>query len=191
MFCLNILMHSAKGLYASCFHLTFRPIALVPSAGPMPRMYTGRCSENCLYLWVLNWKAAHSRVCPNIAYPPPHYSCPYLNNKQSRIVSGACCTSAVLHRPSLMKPTAYSKDFPYNALFAAFVYRVSFLFSGFGCSVHELQESCSERGESAAWRMMGWIPCAISRKIIGILQHEYLCVEATPDHHRCMFYPLF
>lgn len=27
-----------------------------------------------------------------------------------------------------MKPTAYSKDFPYNALFAAFVYRVSFLF---------------------------------------------------------------
>lgn len=57
---------------------------------------------------------------------PTHCSCPDLNNKQSRMASGARCTSAVLHRPSLMKPTAYSKDFHYNALFAAFVYRVSF-----------------------------------------------------------------
>lgn len=38
---------------------------------------------------------------------PTHYSCPFLNKKQSRIVSGACCTSAVLHHPSHMKPTAY------------------------------------------------------------------------------------
>lgn len=36
-----------------------------------------------------------------------HHSCPSLNNKQSRINSGACCTSAVLHCPSFMKPTAY------------------------------------------------------------------------------------
>lgn len=28
---------------------------------------------------------------------PTNYSCHFLNNKQSRIVSGACCTSAVLH----------------------------------------------------------------------------------------------
>lgn len=35
--------------------------------------------------------------------------------------------------------------------------------------------------------MIGWTPCAISRKIIGILQHGYLCLEAAPDHHRCMF----
>ncbi|KAF3838113.1 hypothetical protein F7725_009881 [Dissostichus mawsoni] len=38
------------------------PIALVLSVEPMPRTSTGRRSENCLR--VLNWKAAHTRVCP-------------------------------------------------------------------------------------------------------------------------------
>lgn len=140
-----------------------------------------------------NWKAAHSRVTPTIASPP---TCPappgppdptspdptHLNNKQSRMCSGARRTSAVLHRPSLMKPTAYSKDFfPAMHLFAAFVYRVSFicfffffiiyifffvcfsvLISRFGRSVHELWEGCS--GSAAAWTLMlfSWIPCAIS-----------------------------
>lgn len=101
-------------LYTECC-LAFRPIALVLFAEPMPRTYTGRWSENCL--WVLNWKAAHTRVCPKAGDTcpasssnyclPTHYSCPFLNKKQSRIVSGACCTSAVLHHPSHMKPTAY------------------------------------------------------------------------------------
>lgn len=31
---------------------------------------------------------------------------------------------------------ADSKDFPYNASFAAFVYRVSFVFSGFACGIY-------------------------------------------------------
>lgn len=30
--------------------LTFRPIALVPSAGPTRRTCTGRCSENCPFV---------------------------------------------------------------------------------------------------------------------------------------------
>lgn len=131
-----------------------------------------------------NWKAAHSRVPPTFASPPtcPDPTPPHLNNKQSRMCSGARRTSAVLHRPSLMKPTAYSKDFfPAMHLFAAFVYRVSFIWSfffffldflfvyfsvlicRFGRSVHELWERCSG-GAAAAWTLMmiSWIPCAIS-----------------------------
>lgn len=122
-----------KGLSSFWLH---RPTALVPSAGPTPRTSTGKCSENCLCLLVRNWKAAHSRVTPTIASPP---TCPappgppdptspdptHLNNKQSRMCSGARRTSAVLHRPSLMKPTAYSKDFSLQCIY------LLLLFTGF------------------------------------------------------------
>lgn len=132
--------------------------------------------------WVLNWKVAHSRVCPNISFPaaPP---APPLNKKQSRIVSGAPCTSAVLHRPTLMKSTAYSKDF-----FPTMCYLL-LLFIGFQFCLVDLvvlfMNLISPRVEevsSAAWVMVGWIPCAISSEII--LQHDYL-------QRRCMFFFFF
>lgn len=66
------------------------------------------------WTWTLNTPESVPKLGTSATQPassskyslPPH-SCPFLNNKQSRIVSGACCTSAVLHCPSLMKPTAY------------------------------------------------------------------------------------
>lgn len=94
---------------------------------------------------------------------PTHDSCPFLNNKQSRIFFWSllylCCASSseshethclsqpiarVLGSPasSFSAPSSQiPKIPPYNALFAAFVYRVSLLFSGFGCGVHGKLES--------------------------------------------------
>lgn len=79
---------------------------------------------------------------------PTYRSCPFQNNEQPRVVFWSllylCCASLsechethclsqpiarVLGSPGqfhLCPLVADSKDFPYNALFAAFVYRVSF-----------------------------------------------------------------
>lgn len=76
--------------------LTFRPIALVPSAGPTPRTCTGRCSENCPFLSDGTGKVAHSRICPSIAYPPETPGPPSVISDPGMLLepSYLCCASS-------------------------------------------------------------------------------------------------
>lgn len=156
------------GADTCCFRLSSRPIALVLSAEPMPRTYTGRWSEDWLCAELENCKhqslSQHWGHLPPNLRPPVNIAYPSTTPAPSWIISNPglflepvvplLCfivqvswnplpiaaysqSSGIASQFFLCPLVADSKDFPYNALFAAFVYRVSFLFSGFGCGVHE------------------------------------------------------